>query len=331
MLDPLPKKTVLKAFDKKGSIPPVGIGLLLLFVFFFFLSPNSSASDKKKKKEEHFSSILSYFQQKGEIKSSASLVLSDSKTWLETIKQQPDDFLSALSNVYIQKKLDHFYVVSEKKLKSAKDSLKFNLPGVNKKNLTLEIPHRNLQFLYSAKNQMLYRYRGEIRPLLVPKTDTIKKNIDWVKWKLIDAMLPVRTHKNKKTYLTGNSSLEFIVKNSFSYFFVSKDAVRTECADKSLLVLLYAQKANGPPEQSINSCMVSLYIVDQNRKMEVLNMVEITPNLEKPQVDKDGWLLRAQIVQIPRRAQGVGFVVRSAISFLLDDVVLLVFPGDSPH
>jgi hypothetical protein len=304
---------------KQFRILSLSISIVALVVFSC-----SPASDSPEKKEETYPTILSYLQQKDNVKGSTSLVLTDSKSWREKIKTKEGDLLAALKNIYFQKKLENLYVVAEKR--TQEDSQEIRLPGITSKNLSsIQVSPRNLQHLHSEDDLMLYRYKGEVKSFTVPKASGIVKNIDWVNWKLIDALFPVRLHKNKKSFLTGSNSTEFIVDNRFIYFFVSKDAIFTESSKESLLILIYAQKAKEPPAASIQSCWVSLYMVDQQNKMQVLNMGEVNLDIEKQLLDDKGeWLLRAQIVQIPRHAQGIGFALRSEISLQFDDFILFV-------
>lgn len=300
----------------------------ILFLCIVVVYSCSPASDPPEKKEETYHSILSYLQRKDNVKGSTSLILTDSKSWRERIKTKEGDLLAALKNIYFQKKLENLYVVAEKKDKegSQEDSQEISLPGITSKSLSsLQLPLRNLQHLHSEDDLMLYRYKGEVKSFTVPKASGIVKNLDWVNWKLIDALFPVRLHKNKKSFLSGSNSTEFIVNNRFTYFFVSKDAIFSESSKESLLILLYAQKTNEPPATSIQSCWVSLYIVDKQNKMQVLNMGDINLDIEKQLMDDKGeWLLRAQIVQVPHHAQGIGFALRSEITVQFDDFILFV-------
>ncbi len=309
------------------NLQPRGFMLKQFRILFFCLVvvySCSPASDPPEKKEEIYPTILSYLQRKDNIKGSTSLILSDSKSWRERIKTKESNLLAALKNIYFQKKLENLYVVAEKR--TQEDSQEILLPGITSKNLSsLQLPLRNLQHLHSEDDLMLYRYKGEVKSFTVPKASGIVKNIDWVKWKLIDALFPVRLHKNKKSFLSGSNSAEFIVDNRFTYFFVSKDAIFSESSQEILLILLYAQKSKEPPANSIQSCWVSLYIVDKQNKMQVLNMGDVNLDIEKQLLgDKGEWLLRAQIVQVPRHAQGIGFALRSEISLQFDDFILFV-------
>jgi hypothetical protein len=327
----IPELFGLKGCEPKRSGKKVFLPFMVSLLFFVFsCSPNGSNSSEKKgnllQEEDGLSAIYSHLRQKENIKSSASLVLSDSEPWRKKIKTKGDDIISALKNIYFEKKLDHVYAVGGKKLDEAPQApLVIRLSSVNSKDSTaLRLPYSNLKLIRSGGDLTLYRYSGRIKSFTIPKSNDMAKNIDWVNWKLIDALFPVKLHKNKKSFLTGNHSMEFIVDNRFSYFFVSKDAIFTESSKGTLLLLVYAQKSKELPSQSIDSCWVSLYIVDQQRKMKVLSMADINPDIEKQRLGSKGeWLLRAQIAQAPSRAQGIGFAIRSEISVQLDDFVLL--------
>jgi hypothetical protein len=266
-------------------------------------------------------SIPSYIQSKNNLKKSCALVIDTPPSWKSASKTQKADIFSALKNVYFQKRLDHFYIVGEKK---AKGALELTLPGVDKEKISLHTPLDKLFPLHSVGNRILYQYRGRGKGFVLSKLEK-DKNINRIKWKLQDALLPVRLHKNRKSFLTGDHSAQFIVNNRFTFLFTSKDAIFAKHDKGALFLLLYAQKTEEPPAQSIRSCQVSLYMVDEDRKVEVLDMADINPAIEEQVIGKDGWLLRAQIAQAPRRMQGIGFVVKSEITVSFDDFVLFVF------
>lgn len=310
----------LKQYDRKKITPCLIIGLVILIVLS--CSPRSDSSEKK---EENPLSILSYLQQKKNLKNTPSLILSNSKRWQEKIKTNEQDLLSSLEKIYFEKRLENLYLVTEEK--GEKDSLKIGFPGINNKDdFSLQFPSPDLELVHSEGGQRLYRYRMEAKSFIAPQSEGVSKNIDWINWKLMDALFPVRLHKNKKSYLTGDNSAEFIVDNRFTYFFVSKDAVFTKTTKETLVLLLYAQKSGEPPAKSIRSCWISLYVVDQQRKMQVLNMADINPDIEKQLVGSEKkWLLRAQLAQIPKQIQGIGFALRSEISVQFDDFLLFIF------
>jgi hypothetical protein len=310
----------LTQYDRK-KIPPSSIIVLVILVVLSC----SSGSNSSEKKENNSLSILSYFQQKKNLENTPSLVLSDSKLWQEKIKTKKQVFLSSLQKIYFEKKMENLYLVTKKK--GEEESLKIGFPGINNKdNFSLQLPYPDLELAHSEGDLRLYRYRVEAKSFVAPQSEGISKNIDWINWKLMDALFPVRLHKNKKSFLTGNNSREFIVDNRFTYFFVSKDAIFAKTTKETLVLLLYAQKSEEPPTKSIRSCWVSLYIVDQQRKMQVLNMADINLDIEKQLVgNKKGWLLRAQLVQVPHQIQGIGFALRSEISVQFDDFVLFIF------
>jgi hypothetical protein len=55
-------------------------------------------------------------------------------------------------------------------------------------------------------------------------------------------------------------------------------------------------------------------------------MADINLDIEKQLVGSEkGWLLRAQLVQVPPQIQGIGFALRSEIPVQIDDLILFIF------